>query len=120
VEGQLSAGHGRALLAVKDPTRLMALAREAATGGLSVREVERRVRESGSRGSKPDSTSKAQPAAKRELRNLEDQLRKHFQTDVTVATEGSDRGEIRLRFYSSEDLERLFELLLRPGSGFGD
>ena len=43
--GDLSGGHGRALLLVKDQTRRLKLAREARTQGWSVRETERRARE---------------------------------------------------------------------------
>lgn len=50
-EGQLSAGHGRALLGLSDEQTMIELGHRAAEGGWSVRELERRVREASESGS---------------------------------------------------------------------
>jgi len=57
----------------------------------------------------PAGTS-ADPATKR----IEEQLRKHLQTDVHVQTLGNERGVVRISFYSADDLERLLDLVLGP------
>jgi ParB family chromosome partitioning protein len=47
-------------------------------------------------------------------RRIEEQLRKHLQTDVHVQTLGNDRGVVRITFYSADDLERLLDLVVGP------
>ncbi len=114
-DGQLTVGHARALLGVGDDTRIADLAREVVAQGLSVREVERRVRDA-ARAPKRADASPASAAGvdprSAEVRHLEDQLRKHLGTDVKVIQSGKERGEIRVPFYSADDFERLLELLL--------
>lgn len=112
--GELSLGHARALLGLADPARMTALAAAVIADGLTVREVERRVRETTvaspvkRKGREVSAHANRSPAVK----GLEDQLRRRFQTDVAVALSGTDRGEVRLSFYSTDDLERLLDLLL--------
>jgi len=113
-EGTLSLGHARALLALGDDIRIADLAKVVVSEGLSVREVERRVRETtGGRGAKAGRGAPrrgdSRPA---EARLIEEQLRRRFQTDVKLSLSGKAQGEVRLAFYSNEDLSRLVELLL--------
>lgn len=116
--GQLSAGHARALLALSDEKRMLELAREAASNGLSVREVERRVRETPSPA--PSSRSGASgasapsPRGSPTLRRIEDELRRRLQTDVQISLTAKDKGTLRVSFYSADDLERLLDLILGP------
>jgi ParB family chromosome partitioning protein len=114
-DGQLTVGHARALLGVGDDARIAELAREVVAQGLSVREVERRVRET-ARAPKRAGTTSTAPATtdprSAEVRHLEDQLRKHLGTDVKIVQSGKERGELRVPFYSADDFERLLELLL--------
>lgn len=113
-EGALSLGHARALLALGDDIRIADLAKLVVSEGLSVREVEQRVRETtGGRGAKAKpGTPKPGDARPAEARLIEEQLRRRFQTDVKLALSGKAQGEIRLSFYNNEDLSRLLELLL--------
>lgn len=113
-EGSISLGHARALLALGDDIRIADLAKLVVSEGLSVREVEQRVRETtGGRGGKTKSTvPKPGDARPAEARLIEEQLRRRFQTDVKLALSGKAQGEIRLSFYNNEDLSRLLELLL--------
>jgi len=46
-----------------------------------------------------------------ELRSLEERLRRHLQTDVSVAAGSLEKGSIKISFYSADDLERIVELL---------
>jgi ParB family chromosome partitioning protein len=96
------------------------LARESAASGLSVREVERRVKSARPVGSAPSAGGSAgkgtaaQPASggsTAEVRRIEELLRKRLQTQVQIAASGRDRGELRIAFTSNEDLERLLELI---------
>ncbi len=111
-EGALSLGHARALLALPDERQMVDLAREAAAAGMSVREVERRVQ--GAPGAKRATTAKPARAATGEARRIEDQLRRHLQTDVAVRIGKGKKatGEIRVHFYNDDDLARVLDLIL--------
>ena len=83
---------------------------------MSVRELEQMVRDlSGLQTSAPDVATTpvrqgTRLAADPAVRRLEDDLRKHFQTDVRVQVAKDGKGKIELSFYSNDDLARLIEL----------
>lgn len=109
-EGQLSVGHARALLAIEDQRTVTSLAREAVTQGLSVREVEDRVR--GGRAPERRPRMKRGLGVAPEVRRVEDALRRRLGTDVRVTLRAKGKGQIHLSFYSNDDLARLLELIL--------
>lgn len=113
-DGQLTVGHARALLGIGDELRIAVLAKEIVAQGLSVREVERRVRELSAATPSSKRSAAASPTDQRtaEVRRLEDQLRKHLGTDARITQSGKEKGEIRLPFYSVDDFERLMEMML--------
>jgi ParB family chromosome partitioning protein len=110
--GALTAGHARALLALPPGANVAAVAKRIVTQGLTVRQVEELAR-----GRVPEESSKRPRTSLADqalVRHITDRLRRKLQTDVRITTEASGKGEIRLRFYSAEDLERLSELLAGP------
>ena len=110
-ESLLSLGHARALLALGDERTITSAAREVVARGMSVREVEKMAR---ARSPRRDSTTSSTVLDSRspEVRSIEDQLRKHLQTDVHVTVSGKNKGDVTIPFYSTDDLERLLDLLL--------
>lgn len=111
-EGAISTGHARALLSLGDENAMAELAREIVANGLSVRDVERRARKRPRIRAR--SRSGASAAAPAELRRFEDALRRRLQTDVNIVAGRKGRGELRIAFYSSDDLERLLALVAGP------
>ena len=109
-EGHLSVGHARALLALEDSRTVTNLAREAVAQGLSVREVEDRVR--GGRAPERRPRMKRGVGVAPEVRRVEDALRRRLGTDVRVSLRAKGKGQIHLSFYSNDDLARLLELIL--------
>jgi ParB family chromosome partitioning protein len=112
-EGELSIGHARALLSLGDDHRIIELAKTIIAEGLNVREVERRVRDAGTkravaRGEAPR-TEIARPP---EVARIEEELRRRLQTDAKVRLTSKNAGELRLPFFSADDLERLLDLVL--------
>lgn len=119
-EGTISLGHARAILGLADERAMIELAREAASQGMSVREVERRVQERpGSKSAAKAASTKPRTALSPEARGIEDRLRRHLQTDVGVhlGKGKSTRGELRIHFYSNDDLARVLDLILGSESG---
>jgi len=116
-DGQLTAGQARPLLGLEDESRITALAREIVSKGLSAREVERQVRsvapEKGARGPGRPKKSDNRSA---DVKSLEQQLRKHFQTDVSIAVQPDGRGSVTIAFYSVEDFERVMEVMGMPSN----
>ncbi|HEU5185744.1 MAG TPA: ParB/RepB/Spo0J family partition protein [Gemmatimonadaceae bacterium] len=111
-QGELSLGHARALLAFEDERAIGEVAREVVAKGLSVRDVEARARRA--RPEKRHPIVKTQNRSYSEIQRLEDQLRKHLQTDIAITVSRDYRGSIAISFYSADDLERLLDLLLGP------
>ena len=112
-DGQLTVGHARALLALPSERVMTDLAREIVAKNLSVRDVERRVKQAATPARQPNATSARSNGSARsaEIRHLNDRLRRRLQTDVTVQIDEKDRGHLRITFYSADDLNRLIELI---------
>ena len=108
-EGKLDAGHARALLALERDDDQLALGREAARKGLSVREVERRV--ALMRAPRAEKGEKRRDA---NTRAAEERLRSALGARVEIARRGRS-GQIRIRFQTEAELNRLYELLVRRG-----
>ena len=112
-DGQLTVGHARALLSLQSERVMTDLAREIVAKNLSVRDVERRVKQATASARQPNATTVSPngPARTAELRRVTDRLRRRLQTDVTVQIDEKDRGQLRITFYSADDLNRLIELI---------
>lgn len=113
-EGELTLGHARALLTLGDEHVILTLARDIVGKGLSVRDVEQRVRvqvPAVDKHRKPR-TEEAVSKGSAETKRIADELRRHLQTDVSISVTARDRGNIQIAFYSSDDLERLLDLVL--------
>jgi ParB family transcriptional regulator, chromosome partitioning protein len=104
VDGRLSAGHARALLAAPEPMRA-ALAQRAAGDRLTVRALERLA--SGATRSKRVGASELSA----DEHDFERRLRERFGTRVLLSRSGSG-GRIEFRFQSADELTRLGDLLL--------
>ena len=115
VEGDLSAGHGRALLALDDEPAQEALASEIVREGLTVREAERRVAEIHAAGQAASSERDNQTPTPDELKagilELEDLLSTRLDTRVSVRF-GKSRGKITIQFSGLSDLERIYRLIV--------
>jgi ParB family transcriptional regulator, chromosome partitioning protein len=112
-ESRLTVGHARALLAITSERVMVDLAREAVAKNLSVRDVERRVKQA-TTSTRPPSTKAAgttDSARSAEIRRVTERLRRRLQTDVAVDIDEKDRGQLRITFYSADDLNRLIELI---------
>ncbi|WP_425153519.1 ParB/RepB/Spo0J family partition protein [Candidatus Palauibacter sp.] len=108
--GQLSAGHGRALLMLPDAEARTRMAVEAVGEGWSVRETERRARRGRpSRKRRPGKRSRETHDPF--LRRAERELERGFGTQVQVRTRSDGGGEVVVRFHDSEDFLRLVELM---------
>jgi len=113
-EGQLSMGHAKVLLGLDDEGKMVALAEEIVSEGLTVRDVERRLRAVPNLPTKKTGRPRAIDRQPAEVRQIEERLRRHLQTDVAVKVSAGNKGTLTLHFYSADDLERLLELMQVP------
>ena len=108
-EGKLSAGHGRALLAVADPQLRMRYAHRASRGGLTVRQIERlaarRVRGASPVISMPKDAN---------IRAALDELQRHLGTKVLLREKTKVRpGQLVLEYYEEAQLMGLYDRLMK-------
>jgi ParB family chromosome partitioning protein len=110
-QGRLSEGHGRALLAVSDRGRLLEMWEHVEKRGLSVRETEVLVK-AATRNVSRETIARRIHGKDPVLADLAARLQERYGTNVSLLTKGK-KGTIQINYYSSEDLERLIDLLLR-------
>ncbi len=106
-EGKISAGHARALAAVKDMDKQIELAEKTAADGLSVRQIERLANEAKKPEVRKTSVKNTKTA---DEKRVEEDLKNVLGTRVNLKRSGQ-KGKIEIEFYSGEELERLIELL---------
>jgi ParB family transcriptional regulator, chromosome partitioning protein len=110
--GRLSTGHGRTLLGTDQVDIQRRVARKIIEQDLSVRAVERLMRQL----AEPRAKSKrlaTPPLQDANVRAAENRLRRQFGTQVRIVqAAGSNAGRIELEFYNSADLDRLYRLLV--------
>jgi ParB family chromosome partitioning protein len=109
---QISPGHARPLLALSGADAQMGVAREVVERGLSVRDVERRVKTLLTEKSRSGKKKTKSPLVDPNTRAAEDRLREVLGTRVRILRNGR-AGKIELSYHSEEDLSRLYEILLR-------
>lgn len=110
-KGQLSAGHAKALLAIKDAPLQRALAERTIRQDLSVRQVEDIAAGIARGDGKPGRQKKggAKPADA-DIKELQNRLRRRFATQVSLKY-SAGKGRIEVEFYSLDDLNRIAALM---------
>jgi ParB family chromosome partitioning protein len=113
--GQISEGHGRALLMVADPNLRHAVFKKVLEGKLSVRETEALAKqiEGGETPSAEEPKSKKPEAPKSaDLRALEDSLQQALGTKVVIRTKKNPaKGTVQIHFFNFDDFERIIKVL---------
>lgn len=110
--GQITGGHARALAALTDHDRQIALCKEIIARGHSVRTAESLVKEQKPEAS-PSSGGKPAVEKTTHVLAIEDELRQKLATRVQIRLKGKDKGQIVLTFDSNDDFERVLEILRR-------
>lgn len=100
---QISPGHARALLAIRSGREQIAAANEIIKGGLSVRQVEEKVKSK--KGGKLPKSAKSP-----DLLDLEERLQKYFGTRAEINRQRKG-GKIEIVYYNEEDLDRILEII---------
>lgn len=104
--GKLSAGHARSLVVVEDPEVQLRLAKQAVTKKITVRDMEKAVKELQSPTKKPKQTLSM------ELNEFVNTMQKKFATKVGIMG-NEKKGRIYIDYYNADDLDRIYELINR-------
>lgn len=114
-EGHLSMGHARALLAVEEVQQQLSLAEEVVSKTLSVRETEKlikRVQQAAAPNLEPPSLVTQAQSEAANIAAAEMKLSKRLAAPVRIKFQ-KEGGSIEIKFSSTEDLTRLFDLLIQ-------
>ena len=113
--GRISAGHARALLSISEPTEQLKLRERLLLNKWSVRETEKQVRMIlEMRENKAGHSSKKicmNDELNTELRSIEAELQRYLGTKMRIDHKLPYQGEIRISYFSAEELDRLLTLL---------
>ena len=102
-------GHARALLAIDDKEQQYDLANKIFDEKLSVRETEKLVKEI---------KNPKKPKMKKKVENefvytdLENRMKEVMGTKVNISSKGNGKGKIEIEYYSDDELERMFEMIM--------
>jgi ParB family chromosome partitioning protein len=109
IEGGISKGHARALLALRESTKINTLFQKIVTEGLSVRQTETLVKKYSEKStlSKKIKPKKTNP----KLVQAESNLMSHLGTKVIIQKNVKGKGKINIEFYSEDDLERIIQII---------
>ena len=110
-DGELSAGHARAIAGVSSKAEQIRIAEKVVKEGLSVREIEKLIKEQAAPAKKP---AKRKAEKNADVKRVEEDLKAVLGTRVNLAQTGK-KGKIEIEYYSREELERLIELLKTLG-----
>ncbi|GJM30670.1 MAG: chromosome partitioning protein ParB [Cyclobacteriaceae bacterium] len=107
---KISMGHARALINIENIDTQLNLYQQIIRDDLSVRKVEALVRKnvSGSREKEKPQTGTENNAA---MNQLKQKLSSHFGSRIQIKADEKCRGEIRIPFVSTDDLNRILEIL---------
>lgn len=110
-DGDLSAGHGRALLTVDDPKRQRELAKLAVEEKYSVRELEQKAR---SKHPQVIGNKAITRSTDPNVKLAETKLMRALSTGVKIvpARKGTG-GKIEIEYYGTDDLDRVYQLLIK-------
>lgn len=108
IDDMISTGHARALLAIEDPEQQYNIAQKIFDEKLSVRDIEKLVKDLHKTPKAKKLDDKAMQAI---YQDIEEKLKQSLGTKVAISSKGKGAGKIEIEFYSHEDLDRLLEMI---------
>ena len=113
---KITMGHAKALLGLEQLTSLLMAYKEVISKNLSVRQTEELVKSynpaAGNKRTKENREIKKGNTLPQEIRKWQDEVSSHLSTKVTINRSVNGAGEMVIKFYSNDDLERIVDGLL--------
>lgn len=110
IDDMISAGHARALLGIEDPEEQYVLAQRVFDEKLSVRDIEKIVK---NRGKEKVEKKKTESQLANVYKDIETRMKDKLSTKVSVIAKENGGGKIEIEFYSGDDLERILDIIGR-------
>lgn len=112
IDDMITTGHARALIMIEDPEQQYATAQKVFDEKLSVRDVEKLVKNL----NKPE-RAKKETIEDKSLdviyQDIEEKLKQSLGTKVAIASKGNGSGKLEIEFYSHDDLDKIIDLLAK-------
>ena len=110
VNEMITTGHARALLSIEDPEEQYMIAQKVFDEKMSVREVEKLVKNL----HKPEKPKKTENKSLEVIyQNIEEKLKESLGTKVSISSKENGAGKIQIEFYDHDDLDRLMEYIIK-------
>ena len=108
IDEMITTGHARAILSIENPEEQYNLAQRIFDEKLSVREVEKIMKNMG----KPAKEKKSKDAKLEVIyQDIEEKLKQKLGAKVVIASKGNGAGKMEIEFYTHDDLEKLVDML---------
>ena len=108
IDEMITTGHARAILSIEDPEEQYNLAQKIFDEKLSVREVEKLMKNMG----KPTKAKKAKDTQLEVIyQDIEEKLKQKLGAKVIINSKGNGAGKMEIEFYTHDDLEKLVDIL---------
>ena len=114
LQNRITPGHARAILSLENREKQKELCRLIIQRSLSVREAETLAKRWSAKPKKSRTSVPKKGDLESQLNALQNSLRQYLATKVHITPKGK-RGRIEIEYYSSEDLERIVEIILGDG-----
>ena len=110
IDDMLSTGHARALISIEDPEQQYTIAQKIFDEKLSVRDVEKLVKNL-NKPEKPKKSAADDQSLDIVYQDVAEKLKQSLGTKVDITSKGNGAGKIEIEFYNHDDLDRIIELL---------
>lgn len=110
IDDMLSTGHARALISIEDPEQQYIIAQKVFDEKLSVRDVEKLVKNL-NKPEKSKKTTEEDNSLNVIYQDVAEKLKQSLGTKVEISSKGNGTGRIEIEFYDHDDLDRIVELL---------
>lgn len=117
VDGEISAGHARALLALESDGRMEEGLEVIRSRGLNVRQTEDLVRRMLQPRPEQPATPPNDPQMQAQIKHLEDRFRASLGTRVSLSRNPDGSGRLVVHFYSDDDLQHLYQRMVEEDEG---
>lgn len=112
IDDMISTGHARALISIEDPEEQYMIAQKVFDEKLSVRDVEKLVKNLG-KPEKPKKENVQDKSLEIIYQDTEEKLKQALGTKVSISSKGNGSGKVEIEFYNHDDLERIIEMITR-------
>ena len=110
-DNKITMGHAKALMSIDNPLSLLSAYKETISKGLSVRQVEELVKNYTGKPKKILPGANKSNVLPLTVKKMQDELISALSTKVTINRQDDGKGEIVIKFYNDDDLERLMEVI---------